>query len=138
MGRIVAIDFGLKRIGIAISDVSKKIAFPFKTVEGGPKAIENIMSSLEGKEIELFVFGLPIHLNGKESEMASIIRKFCLELTAKTNIAVQMIDERLSSKLADQALSHLKRKQRSERIDETAAAMMLQSYLNNYGYKPSY
>ncbi len=134
MGRIAAIDFGLKRIGIALSDERKKIAFPLETVAGGKKAIENIKKALGSrlKEVELILIGLPLLMNGQEGDMALAVKKFGAELEASLTIPVQTIDERLSSKMADRSMRefHLNRKERTEMIDTAAAAMLLQSYLD--------
>ena len=72
MGRIAAIDFGLKRIGLAVSDPGRVIAFPVATVEGGKKAIDNIRAALGAKlkEVDLILIGLPLLMSGKEGEMA--------------------------------------------------------------------
>ena len=134
MGRIAAIDYGLKRIGIAISDEGKKIAFPLKTVPGGTAAIANIQSALKDKlsQIEKILVGLPLLLSGKESEMAEMVRRFANNLQSALQICVELVDERLTSKAADRTLKeiHLNRKERTDKMDTTAAAMLLQSYLD--------
>jgi len=133
MGRIAAIDFGMKRIGIAISDEGKKIAFPAQTVPGGPKAVQEVQKAFASKTIELILLGLPLLLSGKEGPMAEIVKRFALELEAKLNIPIKFIDERFSSKVADQSLREMRlnRKERSERIDATTATMLLQAYLDS-------
>ena len=133
MGRIAAIDFGMKRIGIAISDEGKKIAFPAQTVPGGPKAVQEVLKAFASKTIELLLLGLPLLLSGKEGPMAEIVKRFALELEAKLNIPIKFIDERFSSKVADQSLREMRlnRKERSERIDATTATMLLQAYLDS-------
>ena len=70
--RIAAIDFGMKRIGIALSDDRKKIALPLATVEGGRKGVANTVAALEKKkgEIEKILIGLPILMSGERGEMA--------------------------------------------------------------------
>ncbi len=132
MGRIAAIDYGLKRIGIALSDANKKIALPLTTVEGGKKAIANISAALKGKEIEMILIGLPLLMSGKKGDMAESVEKFAKLLEAHFNIPVVLRDERLSSKHADAGLREisLNRKERSEKIDMVAATFMLQSYLD--------
>lgn len=134
MGRVAAIDFGLKRIGLAISDPGRMIAFPVATVEGGKKAIENIQRTLGAKlkEVDLFLIGLPLLMSGKEGEMALAVKQFASQLELTLKIPVEPIDERLSSKLADQSLRQiqLNRKERTENMDVTAATLLLQSYLD--------
>jgi len=132
VGRIAAIDFGMKRIGIAISDEGKKIAFPAQTIPGGPKAVQEVQKAFALKKIELILLGLPLLLSGKEGPMAEIVKRFAVELEATLAIPIKFIDERFSSKVADQSLRtmNLNRKERSERIDATTATMILQAYLD--------
>lgn len=132
MTRIAAIDYGLKRIGIAISDERKKIALPLKTVPGGPNAIEEIKIAFRDKQIELIVIGLPLLLSGKESEMSILVRQFAEKLEKALEIPIYFIDERFTSKIADQSLKdiHLNRKKRSQQIDVTAALILLQNFLD--------
>ncbi len=134
MGRIAAIDFGLKRIGIALSDAGKKIALPLTTVEGGKKAIENIAQALHNKDVELILLGLPILMNGKKGDMAELVEKFGASLEAALKIPILFRDERLSSKQADTGLREisLNRKERSAKIDVTAATFLLQTYLDQH------
>jgi putative holliday junction resolvase len=132
--RIAAIDFGLKRIGIAISDDRKKLALPFTTVDGGKKGVANTVAALREKqgEIERILVGLPLLMSGEKSEMAKIVETFAKALEEATGIPVELCDERLSSKMADQGMRELSmnRKERAERIDMAAAALLLQSYLD--------
>lgn len=134
MGRIASIDFGLKRLGIALSDERKKIAFPLQTVEGGRHAIENIKKALGTKlqEVEKILIGYPLLLSGKEGEMGAIVRAFAKNLETTLSIPVECIDERLSSRLADRSLASfsLSRKERTQQLDTAAAALLLQSYLD--------
>lgn len=131
MGKIAAIDYGLKRIGIAISDASKKIALPFTTVEGGKKAIENILHALREKDVELIVVGLPLLMSGKKGEMAHEVEAFAKKLEEASKLPVHLFDERLSSKQADISLKETssKRKKRTEKLDQVSATLLLQSYL---------
>lgn len=132
MGRVVAIDFGLKRIGLAISDANRKIALPLKMVEGGKKAIENIKTAIPLSEVDLFILGLPLELSGKKGAMAQMVEAFAQHLEAELHIPVVLIDERLSSKGAEVHLREisLNRKSRNEKIDIVAATLLLQTYLD--------
>jgi putative Holliday junction resolvase len=133
MGRIAAIDFGLKRIGIALSDAGQQIAFPLTTVEGGKRGLQNVVGALSKQkgEIDQIIVGLPLLLNGKKGDMAAIVEKFGAALESAIEIPVLFVDERLSSKQADRELSELSlnRRKRAEKLDQTAAAFLLQSYL---------
>jgi len=130
--RIAAIDWGLKRIGIAVSDENKKIALPLQTVAGGKSAVSNVIQAFGSKKIELILVGLPLLLSGKEGETSQLVKQFAQELEQLSKIPIKLIDERFSSKLADQSLReiHLKRKERTEMMDITAAVILLQGYLD--------
>ncbi len=132
MPRVAAIDFGLKRIGLAVSDLLRKVALPIGVVEGGKKAIQNIRDALPLKEVGLILVGLPLEMSGKKGPMAQIVEEFSKKVEEALGIRVQLIDERLSSKAADQTLKEisLNRKARSEKIDMVAATLLLQTYLD--------
>ncbi len=137
MPRIVALDYGLKRIGLAISDENARIALPLPLVTAGKTLDETIdrilasLSSYQGK-ITTIVVGMPLLMSGKTGEMALIAERFVQALSAKTTIPIQTIDERLSTAQADRALKELdySRKKRSKVVDSTAAAILLQTYLD--------
>lgn len=130
MKKIAALDFGLKRVGIALSDSLQKIAFPYKTVEGGADAV---LQALAKEPIELILVGLPLLLTGVKGEMAEKATAFALEIEKKSGIAVRLVDERLSSKAADARLRELplSRRERDARIDQASAALLLQDYLDS-------
>lgn len=130
--RIAAIDFGEKRIGLAVSDRERKIALPLTVVEGGKKAIQNIREALPLKEIDLILIGLPLEMSGKKGKMAEKVESFAKTLEDALQIPIHLIDERLSSKAADVLLKEisLNRKSRSAKIDMTAAVLLLQTYLD--------
>lgn len=137
--RIAAIDFGLKRIGIALSDEQKKIAFPFVTVEGGKRGVANTIQALSQKknEIEKILVGLPLLMNGEKGEMAQLAESFAKELHSAIGIPVELYDERLTSKGAERNLRELSfnRKTRTSQLDTAAAAVMLQSYLDRISFQ---
>jgi putative Holliday junction resolvase len=129
--RVLAIDFGLKRTGLAISDATKTIALPWTTVHGNIQAILSKIKTREA-EIETIVVGLPLLMNGEKGEMALKAEAFANEIKrAFPDIAVKLYDERLSSRGAEAMLKMTgqSRKQRSQKTDETAATLLLQSYL---------
>lgn len=132
--RIAAIDYGKKRIGLAISDPNAKIAFPLTTVPGGAHAISHISQALAPykNQIRTLLIGLPLLLNGTEGAMAQEVRTFAQQLQTALNLPILFIDERLSSAQADKQLreNSFNRKERSSKIDMAAATLLLQSYLD--------
>lgn len=137
MGRIVGIDYGRARIGLAISDETKKIALPLEIVKCSNDLKNNLnaLKKLFEKNrytIEKFVIGLPLHLSGRESEMSQEVREFAKAVEDFFSLPAVLFDERLSSAAAEVMLKELSisRKKRSHYVDSTAAAIILQSFLD--------
>ena len=133
MARILAIDYGQKRVGIAVTDNLQLIANGLTTV-----SVNEIMPFLEeytAKEaVELFVVGLPKQMNNEPSESMKYIAPFVGRLKKRfPNIEVKYVDERFTSKLAQQTMidGGLKKKDRQNKalVDELSATILLQSYL---------
>ena len=133
MGRILGIDYGNSRIGLAISDPKKVIAFPHSTIQikdvaGIKKVIREIIKK---KEVEAIVIGLPLGLNGKDTTQTKIVRNFKNKVD-ELNIPTFFQDERYSSISAKKTLINQKIKTgyNKDLIDRTAAAILLQQYLD--------
>ena len=143
MPRIAAIDFGLKRIGIAISDEKGRIALPLKLVLSGKsmtETVKNVLLALSPyeKQIEAIIVGLPLLLSGKRGDMALAAERFAQALQNETKIAVQMMDERLTTAQAERSLKELSysRKERTDIIDCATAAILLQTFLDKTHESP--
>ena len=135
MNRILALDYGDKRIGSAISDPMQIIAKPFRVVANTTN--ENILIELneiiKEYEVEQLVVGLPLTLKNKYSAQTKKVIDFIKFLKKNISIPIHSYDERLSSIIAIQSLvkQGIKTGYNKEEIDKTAAAIFLQSYLNN-------
>lgn len=133
MGRILAIDFGEKRTGIAVTDELQIIASGLTTV--ATEELTLFLSDYIAKEkVELFVVGKPKQMNNTDSESEQFIQPFLDTLQKKfPNIPIERVDERFTSKMAFQTMidSGLKKKQRRNKalVDEISATIILQSYL---------
>ena len=129
--KIVGIDYGLKRIGLAISNENHTFALPWTTILGGEKDLITALQSRK-EQIQAIVIGLPLLLNGTKGEMALKVEAFGKSLQKQLSIEIFFIDERLSSKQADLALrdSHKTRKSRTLVADQTAATIILQTFLD--------
>lgn len=138
MGRILGIDYGKTRIGLALSDPLHIIASPFKTIQFHDieQTLSEIVELIDRKEVELIVVGKPISLSGKTTEMTKNTTYFVEKLKGKINIPLQEIDERLSSVEAIKSLHKkgVKIGHNKAKIDSTAAAIILQRFLD--GAKP--
>ncbi|RCS27355.1 Holliday junction resolvase RuvX [Polaribacter sp. WD7] len=133
MGRILALDFGTKRTGIAVTDELQIIASGLTTI-----ATEDVILFLKQyvtkENVVLFVVGKPKQMNNTDSQSEAFIIPFLEKLSkALPNIPIQRVDERFTSKMAVQTMidSGMKRKQRRNKglIDEISATIILQSYL---------
>ena len=133
MGRLLGIDFGLTRIGIAISDERKIIATALGSVKAKDKplnALENLLAKYSS--IEAIIVGLPLLLNGQEGDMALRAREFAALLESHFQVPIIFWDERLSSAQVERFLIEcgVNRKKRAQISDGQAAALILQDYLN--------
>ena len=134
MGRILGLDYGEKRIGLATSDLNKIIASPFCTILNKSDDFVNtkLNKIIIEKNIEYFVLGLPLGLNGKDTDQTKKVRVF-----AKTikyfKLPIYFQDERLSSLSAKRSLikQKIKTGHNKHMIDETAAAIFLQQFIDN-------
>ena len=133
MGKILAIDYGKKRTGIAVTDDLQIIASGLTTIK--TKELLSFLSNYTSKEtVETFVIGYPKQMNNKDSESESLILPFITKLKNKfPNIPVVREDERFTSKMAFQTMidSGMSKKKRQDKalIDEISATIILQSYL---------
>jgi putative Holliday junction resolvase len=133
MGRIIAIDYGKKRTGLAVSDPMKMIAGGLTTLSS-PAVINFIKEYMQKEDVELILLGEPRQMNYEYSENRNRVELFRKKLVqAIPSIAVKMVDERFTSVLAHQAMLQggLKKKDRQnkELVDELSAVILLQSYL---------
>ena len=134
MDRIIGIDYGRKRVGIAVSDPLGIFASALDTVQSA-KIIEYLKKYAENENVVLFVVGYPINMDGRPSEAAKDIDIFLKQLAkAFPNIPVQLEDERFTSVLAHRAMidGGMKKQDRmkKESVDKISAAIILQSYLD--------
>lgn len=137
MGRLLGIDHGDRRIGLALSDPIPMIASPLKTiiVSDQKEAVAQIINVISENDVSLAVIGLPIGMKGQSTAQTEHVTKFA-EALKKTGIEVAFQDERLSSQSAKKSYQKggVKLKGKKELIDETAAAILLQQYIDkNYG-----
>ena len=134
MDRIIGIDYGRKRVGVAVSDPLGIFASALDTVQSA-KIIEYLKKYAENENVVLFVVGYPINMDGRPSEAAKDIDIFLKQLAkAFPNIPVQLEDERFTSVLAHRAMidGGMKKQDRmkKESVDKISAAIILQSYLD--------
>lgn len=139
MGRILAIDYGIKRTGLAVTDSERIIARGLTTVDT-PKLIDYLKKYCSEEPVDCFVVGEPKHMNNTPSESAKLIEPFLEKLKAAfPDKEIARMDERFTSKMAFQTMidSGLKKKQRQNKalIDEISATLILQNYMDLQSHK---
>ena len=138
--KALGIDYGLKRIGLSLSDDTQTIAFPLKYIlnDSLKKTISELKTVIEEENVGLLVIGMPIGLKGKKTEISTEIEKFIeilkdgLKEKIEEGLEVKIYDERFSSAQAQRSLieQNIKRNKRKEKIDSIASTFVLQSYLD--------
>lgn len=134
MGRILAIDYGLKRTGIAVTDPLRIIASPLETV--ATSELLNFLKTYTTKEtVDEFVVGMPKKLSNEDSEIAPFVRVFVEQLKSTfPEKPVNLVDERFTSSMAQRALIEggMKKKNRQEKgnVDKVSAAIILQGFMD--------
>jgi len=136
---ILGIDYGSKRMGLAVSDLSCTIASSYKILyrKNVEQDIAELKKVIEEKEIGAIVMGLPLQMNGTEGNIAEEVRKFATVLEENLNLPIFLWDERLSSSAAESFLIKevdLSRKKRAKVLDASAAAYILQGALDALKY----
>ena len=138
--KALGIDYGLKRIGLSLSDDTQTIAFPLKYIlnDSVKKTVSELKTVIEEENVGLLVIGMPIGLKGKKTEISTEIEKFIeilkdgLKEKIEEGLEVKIYDERFSSAQAQRSLleQNIKRNKRKEKIDSIASTFVLQSYLD--------
>jgi putative pre-16S rRNA nuclease len=133
--RILAIDYGTKRMGIALSDETKTIAQPLQYIPSQPfdQFVVRLKEIIHEKEVDLILIGLPRNMDGSYGPAVLRVQEFVAVLKLAVGVPVQTWDERLTSAQANRFLigANVRRARRKEKVDQTAAALLLQSYLES-------
>ncbi|MGD8698979.1 MAG: Holliday junction resolvase RuvX [Gemmatimonadales bacterium] len=137
MGRILALDYGERRIGMAVSDPSGTIAQPLPTLTrrtGRRPPYARILEALQEWEAQTIVIGLPVESSGDEGQPAAAVRSFGDEIARRSGLRVDYWDERFTSARAEREISRLglsaSARRQKERVDAMAATLILQAYLD--------
>jgi len=137
VGRILGIDFGRRRVGLAISDPTATIAQPLPALtrrEGKRPPVAAITALAQQHEVTEIVIGLPLSLQGDETAWTAEVREFGAKLADRTGVPVSWLDERMTSVLAEKTVRSLglkrSERERKDRVDTAAALLILQAYLD--------
>jgi putative Holliday junction resolvase len=133
--RILAIDHGSKRMGIAVSDELGMVAHPLETIPAEPltQFLARLQEIVREKQVERILVGMPRNMDGSYGPAAAKVQEFIATLKATVALPVQTWDERLTSVQANRFLiqADVRRADRRAKVDKTAAALLLQSYLDS-------
>lgn len=132
-GPVLGLDFGARRIGLAVSDAEAAIAFPIGALErrGLAKDLAALGELIRERGVVEVVVGLPLHLDGRSGSGAEAARAFAAALGEATRLPVALVDERWTTAQAERALAGAPRKSRRRKgnVDALAAALILRTYL---------
>lgn len=129
--RYLAIDYGLKRTGLAVCDANETIASPLAVLHGQKELLNKIAEIVKTENAGAIVLGLPLNMNGTESSQTKLTLKFAEQLKNRLSVPIHLQDERLSSFGAEEKLApaEFTRSKRKKRIDAVAAAEILEAFL---------
>jgi putative Holliday junction resolvase len=135
-GPVLALDYGSRRIGMAVSDAEAEFAFPAGTLErqGLARDLDALAEVIRERGVTHLVVGLPLHLSGRAGPEAEAARSFAAALARATGLPVDLLDERWSTREAERAIRATqprrgRRARERERVDAAAAALLLQTWL---------
>ena len=129
----MGLDYGTRRIGVALSDALQLTAQPFAVLDTSSGRLRSeLLGLVEDNDVELIVVGLPIGLSGRETESTEGARKLAARVGEITGLPVELADERFTTRTAEQVLigANVRRQRRKQVVDKVAAAVMLQHYLD--------
>ncbi len=134
--KVMGIDYGDVRIGIAFSDLTRLIASPYETYtrKNLSTDIDYLVKLIKDKDVKIVVFGLPLNMDGSEGERVVKTREFAKLLIEKVPVKIDFMDERLTSVSAENILlsANVRRDKRKQVIDKLAATIILQEYLDTH------
>lgn len=133
--RILGLDFGTVRLGVALSDEMGWTAQPLEVIKRSDNGdeLDSLARIVEEYNVDEIVIGMPFNMDGTVGPMAEAVREFAEDLKSRFELPVREWDERLSSKAAERVLieGNIRRKKRKTLIDKVSAAMILQGYLDS-------
>ncbi len=139
---VLGIDYGSRRLGLAVSDRDDRIAFPLDPVEsrGAEKDVAAIGELVQSRDVSRIVIGLPIHLDGTRGAQAEAADRFAERLRTALALPVDLLDERFTTREAERALEATGRKGRRKKkavVDSVAATVLLRTYLERRAVGPA-
>lgn len=129
IGRLIGIDWGARRTGIAISDETRKFVFARDpiVVKKSNELVDKILNLVRAEKIAGIVIGLPLRMDGSESDTTKMVREFAESLASATDIPIVFIDETLSSTAAQEEMGRVRVRDIKEKLDSNAARVILEN-----------
>lgn len=129
VGRLVGIDWGARRTGIAVTDDGREFVFARAPIvsNGGAELVRAVVELVRTEKIAGIVIGLPLRMDGTESETTAMVRKFAEELSTRTDVPIMFIDETLSSTAAQEQMGRVRVRDIKEKLDSNAARVILEN-----------
>ncbi len=131
--RVLGLDLGARRIGVAVSDDAGRMALPLETLvrRDAKKDVAALTELATAQRAEAFVIGLPLRTDGREGPEAEASRRFAAKLEAKSGLPVHWVDERFTTAIAERALAESGRRGRKKKavVDAVAATLLLRTWL---------
>ena len=131
--RVLALDIGERRVGVAISDPSGSVASPLQVIDTPERLGDSVAGLIDEYNVGLLVVGLPLTLRGEEGPQARRVRQVAERVAERANVPLVYQDERLSSAEANRVMSGYSARRRRGSVDKVAAAIFLQSFLDSGG-----
>ncbi len=133
--RVLAVDYGTKRVGLALTDPLFTFAYPFKTLINNRQLLNQLKQIIDEKGVQKIILGYPSREDGKESVLIPEINKFKEKLNKISKVEIILWDEIYTSRIAEKRIMETKKKKKTRRdkslIDSNAAAVILQEYLES-------
>ena len=137
-GTVIGLDYGERRIGVAVGELSLGIAHPVATIHAGSDRarLEQLAPLMDEWKPVLVVIGLPIHMDDSEHPLAARCSKFAHKLSQRFNVASRMVDERLTSHAAEEALTaaNVSARRRRHVLDQVAAQTILEAFFQTHDH----
>jgi putative Holliday junction resolvase len=129
--RWMALDYGQKRIGVSWTDPLRMAAHPQPFIANTPEALDQIVALIQQQTVSLLIVGLPLTMKGTDSAMTMEARGFAQALSARTDVRIELYDERLTSSQAEAMLiqDNVSREKRKTLVDSLAATLLLEAYM---------
>ena len=134
MGKLLGLDWGEKRIGLSLSDEEQKRAFPHGVIENNEKILDEVKSIITKESVDKIIIGLPLSLEGQPTQQTEKVKNFADRIKEYCQVSLDYEDERLTTRGSEVLLQEAqkKSKQIKEMVDQQAAQLILQGYLDRH------